>query len=62
MGAHHAMEFLQTPGQVTVLGEFLSRIRRIYLDQPVQNVELAFNGHVVGKWVISNIGTRRTNI
>ena len=54
MGAHYAMEFLQTPGQFTVIAEFLSQVRRIYLDGPIpkpEEVEPSFNGHSVGRWV-----------
>jgi len=54
MGAHYAMEFLQTPGQITVVAEFLSQVRRIYLDQPTPNpddVEPTFNGTAVAKWI-----------
>ncbi|BAV64452.1 hypothetical protein [Sphingobium cloacae] len=53
MGAHYAMEFLQTPGQVTVLAEFLTQTRRIYLNQPLPNpddIEPTYNGYAVGKW------------
>lgn len=53
MGAHYALEFLQTPGQVTVLGEFMAQTRRIYLDEPAPNpddIELSFNGYSVGHW------------
>lgn len=54
MGAHYAIEFLQTPGQFTVIAEFLSQVRRVYLDEPVpkpEEVEPSFNGYSVGKWV-----------
>lgn len=54
MGAHYAMEFLQTPGQVTVLAEFLTQTRRIYLNQPAPNpddIEPTYNGYAFGKWV-----------
>ncbi len=54
MGAHYAMEFLQTPGQITVLAEFMSQARRIYLDEPMpksEEIEPSFNGYSVGRWL-----------
>lgn len=49
----NAMEFLFTPGRVTLLGEFDgNRTRRIYTDgrgHP-QDPDLTFNGHSIGHW------------
>ena len=48
-----AVEFLFTPGRVTILGEFDgNRLRRIYTDgrgHP-EDPDLTFNGHSVGRW------------
>jgi len=50
---HNAMEFLFTPGRVTILGESDgNRLRRIYTDgrgHP-DDGELTFHGHSTGKW------------
>lgn len=60
----NAVEFLFTPGRVTVLGEFDgNRLRRIYTDgrgHP-DDPDLTFNGHSVGRWegealVIDTVG------
>jgi len=49
----NAVEFLVTPGRVTVLGEFDgNRLRRIYTDgrgHP-EDPDLTFNGHSIGHW------------
>jgi hypothetical protein len=49
----NAVEFLVTPGRVTVLGEFDgNRTRRIYTDgrgHP-EDPDLTFNGHSIGHW------------
>lgn len=49
----NALEFLFTPGRVTILGEFDgNRLRRIYTDgrgHP-QDPDLTFNGHSLGRW------------
>jgi hypothetical protein len=49
----NAVEFLVTPGRVTILGEFDgNRLRRIYTDgrgHP-DDPDLTFNGHSVGHW------------
>jgi len=53
-----AMEFLFTPGRVTILGEFDgNRLRRIYTDgrpHPV-DPDLTFNGHSIGRWEGDNL-------
>ncbi len=49
----NAMEFLFTPGRVTILGEFDgNRLRRIYTDGRPHppDPDLTFNGHSVGHW------------
>jgi hypothetical protein len=49
----NAVEFLFTPGRVTILGEFDgNRLRRIYTDgrpHPA-DPDLTFNGHSIGHW------------
>lgn len=53
MGAHYALQILQNPGQITVLGEFMAQTRRIYMDEPLPPLDeltLTFNGYSVGKW------------
>ncbi len=50
---HNAMEFLFTPGRVTILGESDgNRLRRIYTDgrAHADDGELTFHGHSVGHW------------
>ena len=49
----NALEFLFTPGRVTILGEFDgNRLRRIYTDGRPHLVDpdLTFNGHSIGRW------------
>jgi hypothetical protein len=49
----NALEFLFTPGRVTVLGEFDgNRLRRIYTDgrSHPDDPDLTFNGHSIGRW------------
>jgi|SRR5581483_1032635 len=53
MAAHDALEILQTPGQVTVLAEYMNQTRRIYLDEPLpslDDVNPGYMGYSVGKW------------
>ena len=64
MITHNALEFLFTPGRVTMLGESDgNRIRRIYTDgRPhPQDPDLTFHGHSIGRWegdtlVVDTIG------
>jgi hypothetical protein len=49
----NALEFLFTPGRITVLGEFDgNRLRRIYTDgrSHPADPDLSFNGHSIGHW------------
>jgi hypothetical protein len=49
----NALEFLFTPGRVTILGEFDgNRLRRIYTDGRTHpaDPDLTFNGHSIGRW------------
>lgn len=53
MAAHGALEILQTPGQVTVLAEYMTQTRRIYLDGPMpalEDIGPGYMGYSVGKW------------
>ena len=53
MGAIFPLEILQTPGQVTVLGEFLTQTRRIYLNRPMparDELNPNFYGFSSGHW------------
>lgn len=53
MGAIFPLEFLQTPGQITVLGEFLTQTRRIYLNKPMPPLDELnpnFYGFSAGRW------------
>ncbi len=67
MVASYPLEVLQTKGQVTIIAEWSSQVRRIFTDgrshPPADEVEITFNGHSVGKWegqtlVVSTIGIR----
>ncbi|HTS81716.1 MAG TPA: hypothetical protein VMH40_14040 [Myxococcaceae bacterium] len=51
--SHNAMEFLFTPGRVTILGEMDgNRLRRIYTDGRPHppDPDPTFHGHSIGRW------------
>jgi hypothetical protein len=53
MNAMFPIEFLVSRGQVTVIEEAFTQVRRILLDQPqkaIDEVEPGFFGHSVGHW------------
>lgn len=53
MAARKALEILQTPGQVTVLAEYMTQTRRIYLDEALpalDDVNPGYMGYSVAKW------------
>jgi len=53
MGATFPLEILQSKGQVTIIEEAYTQVRRILLDQPqklIDDVEPGFYGHSVGHW------------
>jgi len=53
MGAIFPLEILQTPGRVTVLAEFLTQTRRIYLDRPMpalDDLNPNFYGFSTARW------------
>ena len=62
--SHNALEFLFTPGRITMLGESDSnRLRRVYTDgRPhPEDPDLTFHGHSIGHWegdtlVIDTVG------
>jgi len=62
---HNAMEFLFTPGRVTILGESDgNRLRRIYTDgrNHPDDGELTFHGHSTGKWEGDTLVVETVNI
>jgi hypothetical protein len=66
MGATFPIEILQSRGQITIIEEAFTQVRRILLDKPqkaVDDVEPGFYGHSVGRWengvlVVDTIGVR----
>ncbi|HEV7715192.1 MAG TPA: hypothetical protein VGO53_06335, partial [Steroidobacteraceae bacterium] len=53
MFAIYPIEFIQSPGQVTIIAEAMSQVRRVYLDKPqlkIEDVPPGFYGHSVGHW------------
>jgi len=66
MGGPFPMEVIQSKGQVTIIQEAYTQVRRIYLDQaqkPIADVEPSFFGHSVGHWdqatlIIETIGIK----
>lgn len=53
MGPVFPLEVLQSPGQVTIIAEAFSQIRRIYLNEKqiaFEDAEPLFWGHSVGHW------------
>lgn len=68
MGAQFPMEILQSRGQVTIIEEAFTQVRRILLDRPqksIDDVEPGFYGHSVGHWqgdtfVVDTIGVKES--
>jgi hypothetical protein len=66
--ASYPVEILQTPGQVTIITEAFSEVRRIYMDQaqlPIDEVPPGYYGHSVGRWdkdtlVVDTVGIKET--
>ena len=63
MGQPYPVEFLITPGKVTILIEAYMQIRHIYTDgrKHPEDPDLTFNGHSIGRWeggtlVVDSIG------
>jgi hypothetical protein len=65
MAAHDALEILQTPGQVTVLAEYMTQTRRIYLDEPLpalEDVNPGYMGYSVGNWHGNTLGIQTIGV
>jgi hypothetical protein len=66
--ANYPVEILPTPGQVTIVTEAFSEVRRVYLDRPQMTVEAVppgYYGRSVGRWegdtlVVDTIGIAPT--
>ncbi len=68
MSAIYPLEILQTPGQVTIIAEAMSQVRRIYLNETqgkIGDVAPGYYGHSVGRWegdtlVVDTIGVKES--
>ena len=66
--ASYPVEILQTTGQVTIITEAFSEVRRIYMGQaqlPIDEVPPGYYGHSVGRWdgdtlVIDTVGIKES--
>ena len=66
--ASYPIEILQTPGQITIVTEAFSEVRRVYMDQPqlpIDEVPPGFYGHSVGRWdgdtlVVDTVGIKES--
>ena len=66
--ASYPVEILQTPGQITIVTEAFSEVRRVFLDQPqlpLDDVPPGYYGHSVGRWagetlVIDTVGIKES--
>jgi hypothetical protein len=67
MVASYPLEILQTKGQVTLIAEWSSQVRRIFTDgrghPPADEIDITFNGHSIGHWqgqtlVVDTVGIR----
>jgi len=66
MGAVFPLEILQSRGQITMIEEAYTQVRRILLDRPqkaLEDVEPGYYGHSVGRWegdtlVVDTIGIK----
>ena len=67
MVASYPLEILQTPGQVTIIAEWSSQVRRIFTDgrghPPEDELDDTFNGHSTGHWqgqtlLVDTVGIR----
>jgi hypothetical protein len=52
MANEFALEFLETPGRVTIINEAATLVRTVYLNKKVHtdDVEPSYNGHSIGHW------------
>jgi hypothetical protein len=68
MGGPFPIEILQSKGQVTIIEEAYTQVRRILLDRPqkaIDDVEPGFYGHSVGRWeggtlVVDTVGIKES--
>ena len=68
MTATFPMEILQSRGQITIIEEAYTQVRRILMDRPQQSlddIEPGFYGHSVGRWegdtlVVDTIGIKES--
>ena len=68
MGAIFPLEILQSRGQITIIEEAFTQVRRILMDQPqkaLDDVEPGFYGRSVGRWegdtlVVETIGVKES--
>ena len=67
MVASYPLEILQTRGQVTIIAEWSSQVRRIFTDgrghPPADEIDITFNGHSIGRWegqtlIVDTVGIR----
>jgi hypothetical protein len=66
--AVYPTEIIQTPKQVTIIGEAFSEVRRVYIDKPqlpIDDVPPGYYGRSVGKWekdtlVVDTVGVKDT--
>jgi hypothetical protein len=66
--ASYPAEILQTPGQITIITEAFSEVRRIYLGQPqlpIDEVPPGYYGHSVGRWdgdtlIVDTVGIKES--
>jgi hypothetical protein len=68
MFAIYPIEFIQSAGQVTIIAEAMSQVRRVYLDKPqlaIEDVPPGYFGHSVGHWegdtlVVDTVGVKES--
>ena len=66
--ASYPIEILETAGQITIVTEAFSEVRRVFMDQPqlpIDEVPPGYYGHSVGRWekdtlVIDTVGIKTT--
>ena len=66
--ASYPVEILETPGQITMIAEAFSEVRRVFMDQaqlPIDEVPPGYYGHSVGRWdgntlVIDTVGIKES--
>jgi hypothetical protein len=66
--ASYPAEIIQRPGQITIITEAFSEVRRVYMNepqQPIDEVPPGYYGHSVGRWdgdtlVIDTVGIKES--